>query len=282
MTNTAHTREIDQGKRFAFGKNWANFLRALNDDRILEAESSLKQMLGVESLQGKRFIDAGSGSGLFSLAARRLGASVRSFDYDPQSVACTEELKRRFFPDDPEWVIEEASVLDGAYITSLGHFDVVYSWGVLHHTGEMWKAMENVSSLVRSGGVCEVALYNASAYSRRWHFIKRTYCSLPDFLKPPFAALIIMPIQFSKLWSALIRLKAKAYFEEIRLYKQNRGMSWWYDQIDWLGGYPYESARPEEVFDFFRDRGFVLRKLTTVGGGTGCNQFLFEKDSLAP
>lgn len=152
MTNTTHAQELDQGKRFAFGQNWSNFLRTLNEERILEAERSLKQMLVVESLQSKRFIDAGSSSGLFSLAARRLGASVHSFDYDPQSVACTEELKRRFFPDDPEWTVEEGSVLDGGYLAGLGQFDVVYSWGVLHHTGEMWKAIENVSHLVRRGG----------------------------------------------------------------------------------------------------------------------------------
>jgi len=281
MTNTTHARELDQGQRFAFGQNWSNFLRTLDDERILQAERSLKQMLEVESLQGKRFVDAGSGSGLFSLAARRLGASVHSFDYDPQSVACTSELKRRFFPDDPQWTVEEGSVLDGDYLASLGRFDVMYSWGVLHHTGAMWRALENVTHLCAVGGVCEIALYNTSAYSKRWHFIKRSYCELPRFFRSGFAFLIIVPIQLSKLWSALIRFKAKAYFDEICLYKKRRGMNWWHDQIDWLGGYPYETAKPEQVFDFFTKRGFRMEKLTTVGGGTGCNQFVFRKDSTA-
>lgn len=152
MTNTTHAQELDQGQRFAFGQNWSNFLRTLDDERILEAERSLKQMLEVESLRDKRFVDVGSGSGLFSLAARRLGASVHSFDYDPQSVACTSELKRRFFPGDPQWTVEEGSVLDDDYLASLGRFDVVYSWGVLHHTGAMWKALENVTHLCAGGG----------------------------------------------------------------------------------------------------------------------------------
>jgi len=108
---TTHTLEIQQGQRFEFGKNWQRFLSVLNDERIAEAEKSLRAMLETESLSGKSFLDVGSGSGLFSLAAMRLGAArVHSFDYDPQSVACTRELKRRYFPDAHHWTIEEGSV----------------------------------------------------------------------------------------------------------------------------------------------------------------------------
>ena len=124
-----HVQELLRGERFAFGSNWASFLSLLDDDRVREAEKSLKNRLGVGTLRGKAFLDVGSGSGLFSLAARRLGAHVHSFDYDPQSVACTAELKRRFFPDDPEWTVEEGSILDNQYVSGLGLFDVVYSWG---------------------------------------------------------------------------------------------------------------------------------------------------------
>ena len=147
-----HQSEINAGERFKFGANWARFLTVLDDQRIKKAEESLKEMLRVESLAGKRFLDVGSGSGLFSLAARRLGAVVYSFDYDPQSAACTQELKRRYFPDDNEWTVEEGSVLDRDYLDRLNRFDVVYSWGVLHHTGAMWQALENVAPLVNGGG----------------------------------------------------------------------------------------------------------------------------------
>src|SRR6476661_7748990 len=137
-----HAEEVAKHERFKFGENWSAFLARLNDERVAQAEASLRDMLETDTLAGKRFLDAGSGSGLFSLAARRLGATVHSFDYDPASVACTRELKRRYFPEDPSWTVDEASVLDKAYLAGLGQFDIVYSWGVLHHTGAMWEALD--------------------------------------------------------------------------------------------------------------------------------------------
>src|SRR5439155_18132467 len=177
---STHQKEIAEGKRFEFGKNWSRFLACLDEQRIAAAEASLREMLEVNDLVGERFLDIGCGSGLFSLAARRLGAVVHSFDYDPHSVACTQELKRRYFADDAFWTIEEGSVLDAGYLAALGQFDVVYSWGVLHHTGQMWQALDLVAPLVADEGKLFIAIYNdQGGVSRRWRAIKRVYNRSP-------------------------------------------------------------------------------------------------------
>jgi 2-polyprenyl-3-methyl-5-hydroxy-6-metoxy-1,4-benzoquinol methylase len=270
--------EIVRGERFEFGRNWSQFLGLLDDERITSAANSLRQMLEVEDLKGKRFLDIGSGSGLFSLVARRLGAEVHSFDYDPHSVACALELRRRYFPDDTQWTIQEGSALDRDYLSSLGKFDVVYSWGVLHHTGEMWKALENAQLAVAPGGKLFISIYNdLGSRSRRWRRIKRMYNGLPRFLRPPFAALVSAPEEAKSALRSLLTLRPGEYLRSWTEYKRKRGMSRWRDIIDWVGGYPYEVARPEEIFDFYRARGFALLKLKCGGVGLGCNEFVFVK-----
>ncbi|MFH0793763.1 MAG: class I SAM-dependent methyltransferase [bacterium] len=275
-----HSKEIRRGERFEFGKNWRAFLATLDEDRIREAENSLRKMLERETLAGKKFLDIGSGSGLFSLAARRLGARVCSFDFDPQSVACTHELRRRYSPTDEGWRIEQGSALDEEFLSSLGQFDIVYSWGVLHHTGDMWRAVELASRRVCEEGILLIALYNdQGGASRRWLEIKRLYNRLPGVLR---AILVFLIASFYESKYALVRMakgKNPLPFGDWKKKKKDRGMSVWHDWVDWCGGLPFEVAKPEQVIVPLRKKGFILENLSTCGGGWGCNQYVFRRRS---
>lgn len=269
------SEEVRRGQRFAFGENWRAFLATLNDAQIAAAERALREMLECSELAGKTFLDAGSGSGLFSLVARRLGARVHSFDYDPTAVECTIELRRRYFPDDANWTIERGSVLDEPYLQSLGEFDVVHSWGVLHHTGEMRAAMGLIAPLVKPRGKLFLAIYNDQGRrSRIWLAVKKAYCRLPRPLKP----LVLLPAA-AWLWapSMILDFLKLRPMRSWHNYSRERGMSPWRDIVDWVGGLPFEVAKPEEIFEFYRDRGFSLCKLITVGGRLGNNQFVFQR-----
>lgn len=270
--------EVARGDRFEFGRNWARFLSLLDEDRIRSAERGLQQMLELDRLDGLRFLDIGSGSGLSSLAAKRLGAYVHSFDYDPESVACTSELRRRYFPSDAQWVVEQGSVLNEDYVRALGAFDIVYSWGVLHHTGHMWRALDHAAiPLVRNGKLW-VAIYNdTGTQSRRWLRIKRIYNALPRAAQRPFAATAAFPRELKAMTAAVVRRRPGDYIRSWTDYGEHRGMNKWHDIVDWVGGYPYEFATPDEIFDFYRRRGFTLTKLKCGGAGLGCNEFVFVR-----
>ncbi len=265
---------------FDFGKNWEFFIKnCFNKEKLDEAERSLIEFIGADRIKGKTFLDAGCGSGLFSLAAYRLGASkVVSFDIDPYSVRCCEYLRREE-GNVGNWEIFQGSVLDADFLSKLGDYDLVYSWGVLHHTGDMWQAVKNVSALVKKGGLLYIAIYNKadglSIYpdgrfgpSKFWIKEKKIYTSLPSIAQSfidysVMCALIIMYI-----------LTFNNPIKKIKSHKQLRGMSWRVDIKDWLGGYPYEYASVAEVFLFLKKLGFILENLK-CNNGLMNNEYLF-------
>jgi 2-polyprenyl-6-hydroxyphenyl methylase/3-demethylubiquinone-9 3-methyltransferase len=263
--------------RFSFGENWSQFLKTVDDYALREAEQSLCTSLGVRTLEGKSFLDIGSGSGLFSLAAWRLGARVCSFDIDEHSVECTRQLRMEHADGDPGWQVKTGSALDRDFLNGLGRFDVVYSWGVLHHTGNMWNAIENAIECIAPTGQFFIAIYNDQGpVSLRWRKIKKLYNRVPRWFRWMILSAALLRIWGPTTVRDFLRLKP---FHTWRTYKSNRGMNAWRDVVDWVGGYPFEVAKPEEIIQLCNEHDLRLTKLRTCGGGRGCNEFVFSKDA---
>jgi len=257
---------------FSFGKNWQKFIGSLNKERIRCAEKSLKNMLKVENLAGKRFLDAGCGSGIFSLAALRLGAEkVVSFDIDEDSVACAKYLRERFGPF-PQWHITTGSALDRDFLGNLDKFDIVYSWGVLHHTGKMWDALSNIIIPVTPEGTLFISIYNDQGrISRLWRWIKYVYNISPSPIKMLMAGGYYSIVLVVKAGQGVAKMQPPSKWFE---YGSDRGMNIWHDVVDWIGGYPFETATPQQIISFYHKRHFNLMEKHEKTG-TGCNEFVF-------
>ncbi len=267
-------QQVQDGEKFEFGKNWQAFISTLNDEKIEIACETLRKNLDCNNANERTFIDVGSGSGLFSLAARKLGFKVFSFDFDQQSIECTKKLKQLYFNNDPAWEITEGSALDKNFVDSLGTYDIVYSWGVLHHTGNMWLALEHVIHLVKPNGQLFVAIYNDEGWqSDFWLAVKKRYNK--NIVGKLFILMIFIPF-FSITYFLMDILRLKNPYTRYQIYKKNRGMAMYYDWIDWIGGFPFEVATTAELFNFYLSKGFTLTHLHTTNR-LGCNELVFKR-----
>jgi len=282
MTESAGTKNAgtEESPRFAFGKNWESFIaQNFDESRLKIASDHLLGFLKTDTLEGKRFLDIGSGSGLHSLAACRAGArEIVSFDYDRHSVSTTAGL-RHMAGDPPHWRVEQGSVLDAAYMESLGTFDIVYSWGVLHHTGDQWTAIRNAAARVRPGGLFYVALYTSDVFTpprdaEFWLRIKRRYNEGGALTR-----------RYLEMWYA-----AGILYSQYRQgnnpisyatgYKKSRGMSFYHDVRDWVGGWPMEFSWIAEVKQFLGDEqggGELGFELVNIATGHANTEYLYRR-----
>jgi len=258
---------------FAFGENWTDFLKVVDEDRVSLAVEGMRRLFPDDELRGARLLDIGCGSGLSALAAAHLGvASITAVDIDRNSVSATSRLLGENLPK-ARWSADVVSVFD----LPAGQFDVVHSWGVLHHTGDMWRAIRAASEQVKPRGLLALAIYRKTPLCGAWKVEKAIYSKAPRFIQAAMRALYLAGFTVVSL------LRGKDPFKYRREYGSARGMSFMHDVHDWLGGYPYESAAPAEIRAFLADLGFELvrERLLPANArgvlGSGCDEYVFRR-----
>ena len=259
---------------FAFGENWRSFIDTIDEESVTDAERGLAKLFPADELLGKRFLDIGSGSGLSMLAASNLGAAeVVGVDIDSSSVAATTALLTPRLGDG--WSVQVKSVFDIDPAVD-GTFDVVHSWGVLHHTGDMWTAVRKAAAMVYPGGQFALALYRKTPMCGIWRVEKRFYTSAPP------AVQAILRWLFKAAFALAMLVRGRNPIRYLKGYRTVRGMDTNHDLHDWLGGYPYESASPQQVAAFLDGMGFTLVRSFTVPQtiglfGSGCDEYVFVR-----
>jgi 2-polyprenyl-3-methyl-5-hydroxy-6-metoxy-1,4-benzoquinol methylase len=263
--------------QFSFGKNWKLFLKKLNQDKITSAENSLKHFLNTNNLDGKSFLDFGCGSGIFSLAALNLGANlVYSIDIDDFSIECACYLRSKYNIPDTKWIIKKGSALDTEYLKSLPKFDIVYSWGVLHHTGDMNKALSNITIPMKDESILYISIYNEyngfPLSSKSWKNIKRFYSKRCKLIQR------ILDLSWASIicFGLIVGLKNPITYIKNYGKGSGRGMSFMSDVRDWMGGYPFEYATADFIIDYYKKLGYELVNIKRTAMD-GCNEFLFRR-----
>jgi len=264
----------NNAEHFSFGKNWENYVKKhFSEERVQISKQHLLDFLGLPDLRGKTFLDIGCGSGLHSLAALQAGAEkIISFDYDINSVSTTQKLQA-YSGNPKHWVVLHGSILDLDFVNSLEPADIVYAWGVLHHTGDMWKAIENTSLLIKQNGYLYLALYTANIIppsDQFWLDVKQKYNKANQFTKRKMELWYIWEFMLGKNLLNIPQL-IKTHFT----YKHSRGMALYTDIVDWLGGWPMEFADIEDVKKFCTEK--LNLSLVKIKTGQSNTEYCFTK-----
>lgn len=266
-------KQITNKTQFDFGENWVQFTeRALTREKVKQAKNDFIRLTSGINLDNIYFLDVGFGQGLSLLIAKQLGCKVLGCEINPKCIISLNKTMMHF-PSikTKEIPIVLGSILEKRILTKLKKrseqgYGIVHSWGVLHHTGNMKLAIENVSSLVQKNGYLILAIYNKHWSSPMWKIIKKIYGGSPFVIKKTIIYLLYPFILVAKI----IVLRKNPF-------EKNRGMDFYYDTIDWIGGYPYEYASVEEISNLVNTFGFKLIRIIHTQVPTGCNQYVFQK-----
>jgi len=258
---------MEETPRFSFGQNWQSYATtSLTQERIEQSRLAFSSLVNGIELKNRNFIDIGFGQGLSLVSAAELGAKAVGIDADGDNVEAVKRVQQAMGylgPID----MRIASILDDTFVYQYrGHFDIVHSWGVLHHTGNMEKAIANACALVAEGGYFICSIYNRHWSSPLWRIVKRFYNSASASGKQ-----LLINLLYPVIYTAKFIVTGK------NPKKMERGMDFLHDVVDWIGGYPYDYASTEEIQTLVSGYGFHCLWVKAAQVPTGCNEFVFRR-----
>lgn len=188
----------------------------------------LNKLIGRDNIENKIVLDAGCGTGIAAISFKKLGANkVIGIDISKKSLLTAKKLA------------EEAGVKlkfitgDLLNLPLKGNFDIIHSFGALHHTGDTKGAFANLINLLGENGQFYLALYWRTRLTFLHQFIRKILRLLPESAWEPISKFITKFMVGKK--------------------KTQRGFDGYGEALDWLCVPHRDHYRPEEIKKWFKE-----------------------------
>jgi len=212
-------------------------------------------------IEGKRILDAGCGMGVFSVVFGKKGAArVIGIDLSEEGVRRAQRAASHFNLSNVEF--REGNILRLPYPD--GSFDIVWSWGTLHHTAEPLKALEELIRVLKNGGTLFVTLYRSTKLSFLHEGIRKT-----------------LRLAHRRMWPLLAKLIALALFPATLFLKRRKkaraGENLSDLVLDWYFNPVRHYYRPGEIRQLLEQEGLIIEKFLPASGRfNSTSNFIFK------
>ena len=203
-----------------------------------------------EEIKGKRVLDAGCGTGIFSIIFARNGAAeVIGLDISPGSLTTARHLKDNFKLDNVHF--QQADMLQLPFPNQ--SFDIVWAWGTVHHTLNPWQAMEELLRVLKPGGSILLAIYTKTKITFLHEIIRKTLIKTSRKTWQPLAKIM-----------AFFRGPVVAIFKKREKSRQGEKLE---ELIfDWYFVPIRHHYYPREIKDFLEQKGLTIEKFLPASG----------------